>query len=296
MAFERPRTSLDFQTCTYGTSRLQFRGPRPAIDGDYIAFIGGSETFGKFCQRPFPDLVGAALGKPALNLGCLNAGLDVFHDDSAVLEHARRAALRVVQVPGAQNVTNRLYAVHPRRNDRFLKASRALQQLYAEVDFTEFHFTGHLLSALYARDPGRFAVVADELRQAWCGRMASFLARVGGPTVILWISKRTPDDAARGWQLEPRLVDRAMLAGLSAPGRIFVEAVIAPTRDSDLAAMHFDDLEASAAAAMPGPAAHGAIAERLVDALPAPWLTQLRKDPPLQPQRDGSKSGLVARV
>lgn len=241
------------------------------LDQDFITFIGGSETFGKFCARPFADIVGSALGMTALNLGSPNAGLDVFQDDPTVLELARRARLRVVQVPGAQNVTNRMYSVHPRRNDRFLKASRMLQLLYGEVDFTEFHFTGHLLNALYTRDPERFELVAEELRQAWSARMATFLGRIGGPTIVLWMSRRAPGELALLREVEPRLVDDTMLAGLAGAERTIVEVALGPTDDADLAQMHFDDLEAVAAASLPGPSGHALVADRLIAALSEQW-------------------------
>ncbi len=35
---------------------------------------------------------------------------------------------------GAQNLSNRFYAVHPRRNDRFLRASTLMKTIFREVD------------------------------------------------------------------------------------------------------------------------------------------------------------------
>ena len=54
----------------------------------------------------------------------------------------------MIQVSGAQNLSNRFHAVHPRRNDRFLRASTLLKTIYRDVDFTEFNFTRHLLTTL----------------------------------------------------------------------------------------------------------------------------------------------------
>ncbi len=66
--------------------------------------------------------------------------------------------MTVIQVMGAHNMSNRFYAVHPRRNDRFLRASLGCcKTIYPEVDFTEFNFTRHMLTALatHSRGPVR---------------------------------------------------------------------------------------------------------------------------------------------
>jgi len=83
-----------------------------------------------------------------VNLGVLNAGLDVLSSDPAIVAALGQAEAAVLQITSAHNMTNRFYKVHPRRNDRFLKASSVLRTIYPEVDFTEFHFTRHLLSHL----------------------------------------------------------------------------------------------------------------------------------------------------
>ena len=92
-----------------------------------MAFLGGSETYGKFIQDPFPDLVERALGMTCVNLGYMNAGVDAFIHEAEVLSLAAAAEITVIQLMGAQNMSNRLYRVHPRRNDRFLTASSMMK-------------------------------------------------------------------------------------------------------------------------------------------------------------------------
>ena len=71
-------SALDYRPCRYGSSRLLFRGPKKTPKDPYVAFLGGSETYGKFVTSPFPDLTGPDLGVSHINLGCHNAGLDAF--------------------------------------------------------------------------------------------------------------------------------------------------------------------------------------------------------------------------
>ena len=127
----------------------------------------------------------------------MNAGPDAFLGDSGVIEIARQARAVVLQVMGAQNLSNRLYMVHPRRNDRFIAARPALRALYPEVDFTEFHFTHHMLASLLSLSESRFGLVIEELRTAWVARMRALMARLPGDVVLLWIAQHTPRPTMR---------------------------------------------------------------------------------------------------
>jgi hypothetical protein len=261
---------LDYTPCRYGRSRLLFRGPRRAADGSHVAVLGGTETYGKFIDTPYPDLLEQICGRPVLNLGCVNAGVDVFLGDPAVIELCQGAAATVIEITGAQNITNRFYAVHPRRNDRFLRASTMLKSMYRDLDFTEFNFTRHLLAGLAAASPQAFALVEAELKEAWVARMTALLGRIGGPAVLLWLSDHRPgapgtDALMRG---APLLVDAAMLDAL----RPMAAAVVEVVADADelgegFSQMHFSPLDAPAAAEMLGPVVHKRAAQRLAEAL-----------------------------
>lgn len=50
-------TSLEYFPCRYGASKILFRGPQRSLEGEYVAAIGGSETYGKFVEFPYPDLM-----------------------------------------------------------------------------------------------------------------------------------------------------------------------------------------------------------------------------------------------
>jgi hypothetical protein len=46
---------ISYAPCRYGNSRLFFRGPKKSLEGKYITFIGGTETYGKFIPGPSPN-------------------------------------------------------------------------------------------------------------------------------------------------------------------------------------------------------------------------------------------------
>ncbi|MEX5728435.1 hypothetical protein Ga0609869_001788 [Rhodovulum iodosum] len=261
---------LDYAPCRYGQSKLEFRGPARAPAERFVAALGGTETFGKFVALPFPALLEQEIGADVVNLGSVNAGLDSFIEDSAVLALADEAAVRVLQVLGAQNMSNRFYSVHPRRNDRFVRASPLLAAIYPEVDFTEFHFTGHLLTVLRRHCPDRFGIVLAELKTAWTARMRRLGERMAAPTVLLWLGERAPEDAGQGRELcgAPLLVDDGMLDSLRPHfADIVVVRPSAAARGEGTCGMVYPRMSEAAAEALPGPAIHAETALALAPAV-----------------------------
>lgn len=271
MAFEPPGAgALDYLPCRYGESRHLFRGPRRPLAGPYCAALGGSETYGRFVARPWPELVEAALGLPVVNFGLMHAGIDAVLDDETIMAACDGAAAVVVQAVGAHNMTNRFYAVHPRRNDRFLAATPALRALCRGIDFTEFNFTRHLLSALQHRAPDAFARVAEELRAEWVARCRALLRRLRGRAVLLWIARHPPEACADalGPAADPVLVNRAMIEAVRPCAAAVVEVVpSAAVLARGTEGMRFAPLEAPAAEGLPGPAVHAEVARALAPVL-----------------------------
>jgi len=267
MAYENLGESLlDYYPCRYGKSKLLFRGPRRKLDGDYIAFLGSTETYGKYIEVPYPDLTEQLTGVRSVNFGCVNAGADVFLGDLTVLDACAAARLTVLQVMGAQNMSNRFYSVHPRRNDRFLRASALLQRIYREVDFTEFNFTRHLLTTLQALSDERFQLVRQELREAWIARTRTILQKIGGDVVLLWLADHSPDEEwnPEGIGSDPLFVDRGMLLELQPLVKDIVEVVPSASAVAEgTDGMVYSPLEEPAAKELLSLGAHREAAEAL---------------------------------
>ncbi|WP_089270052.1 DUF6473 family protein [Puniceibacterium sediminis] len=258
------QSGLEYYPCRYGRSRVLFRGPRRRLQGDYLAFLGGTETYGRFVNFPYPELVEKEIGQPCVNFGSINAGVDLYMHDAAVLNAIEGARLNIIQVMGAQNMSNRYYSVHPRRNDRFLRASPLLQTLYDDVDFTEFHFNRHLLRHLRQVSEERFEEIAKELRSAWMSRMKYLLGAMRGPSILVWFAPLPPGAPSNGLDGDPLFVDSSMLEALRP--RIATLVVATPSeeaRDMGTDDMVFNDFEAGAAAELMGPRAHEEAAEAL---------------------------------
>ncbi len=270
------RGALDYAPCRYGTSKLLFRGPKGKLDAPFVAFLGGTETYGKFVERPYPRLLQDRIKVGCINFGCINAGVDAYLNDPFVLDACAQAEVAVVQATGAHNMTNRFYSVHPRRNDRFVKASGLLQTIFRDVDFTDFNFTRHLLSTLLELSPDRFDIVRREIQEAWVARMEKLAGRLATKTILLWVADHPPEPEDRaatgGLGTDPLFITAEMIDRVRPYFTEFVQVVPSATaRAIGTAGMHHSPLEAPMAETLPGVQAHEEVARAL-----APAITQLR--------------------
>lgn len=270
--FAAPRSPAPppIRNCRYGDSRLAFRAPRRRLEQDYLLFLGGTDTFGKYIPSPYPMLLEGLMGMACVNMGCVNAGVDAFLKDHTVMMAASQAHAVVMQVMGAHNLSNRFYTVHPRRNDRFLQASDQLRALYPEIDFAEYNFTRHLLHDLRSLGAARFEQVVAELRTAWAARMRAFIADIDRPVVLFWFAGHRPGDVASSDPdgQDPLFIDREVLDQMRGVARLVVECCPHGTpaaRATD--GMVFPAAEARSAENLLGVAAHGQAAASLVGPL-----------------------------
>jgi hypothetical protein len=156
--------------------------------------------------------------------------------------------------------------VHPRRNDRFLEATPRLRRLYPEVDFTEFHFTRHMMRRLADVSPDRFAVLREGLQEVWVARMQALLERIAAPVVLMWFSRHLPGlgHEAAGIADDPAFVSRTMLRAVGARAAQVVEVVISPEACAQgTRGMRFDPMQEAVAADLPGLLAHSEAARAL---------------------------------
>ena len=264
---------LSYSPCRYGMSRIVFRGPRRDLTKPYLAFVGGTETYGKFMESPFPDLVEKGLRRPCVNFGCVNGGVDAFVNDPTIMAACHDADMTVVQIMGANFLSNRFYSVHPRRNDRFLRASTVLQAIYNEVDFSDFNYTRHMLGTLHGLSPERFDIVISELREAWVARMKNMLGQIGPKVVLLWFGRSPMSDDV--WnsvpdplQVDPLFITKSMIDELRPLVLDVVESVPSPVAlQQGTKGMHFSPMQVRAASEMLGVACHHETSNSLTERL-----------------------------
>src|SRR5262245_15980775 len=94
----------------YRLPRISYELRGPAIDpsSPYAVCIGDAQTFGRFCQEPYPALLAKRLGIQVLNLGIGGAGPRLF-DTPAFHKVVNNAAFVVVQTLSAATESNSLF-------------------------------------------------------------------------------------------------------------------------------------------------------------------------------------------
>lgn len=256
-------SASDRQTESGPIRRLNSRDPLVVPEDPFVAVLGGTETYGLYVDTAYPELLAHHTERTVLNLGCMHGGLTLMHDTPELLKIASQSDVTILQIPGAQNISNRLYMVHTRRNDRFLRASPILKSLYPELDFTDFNFTGHLIGGLHDASETSFRRVQEELRTAWVHRMLRVISLIEGDVVLLWMAPRSPDDPADGPDHgEPMFVTREMVEQVLPHSAGLVEVVY--SSDAKGAS---GSVEGARAAALPNQSAHDLAAEKLAQAI-----------------------------
>jgi hypothetical protein len=188
-------------------TRLTFRGPSPeTLDtGDYFTCVGAAQTFGCFCELPFPTLLSQRLNLAALNLGYGGAGPEFFDRHESLDCYINRGKFVIVQVMSGRSQSNSIFECRgleylTRRVDGARVGS---DQGYSDLLFGVPNVSSALLRRVCRRmcprlvvpqliSAGRVKQVVAETRRGWLESYRRFLARIKVPVVLLWFSKRPP--------------------------------------------------------------------------------------------------------
>jgi hypothetical protein len=237
----RDEEVVDYQMCELPGTGLSFRGPQPvSLDaGTYFSCIGAAQTFGCFCERPFPVLLAQRYGLPALNLGYGGAGPFFFLRHPPLLRYLNRSRFVVVQVMSGRSEDNSLfqsggleYLVRRRDGRRFSAAAAWHSVLEGNYYWNKLP-VGKQLARRICRARGRRQAqrLVSENRRNWCRSYRQLLAAIECPKVLFWFSKRSPDlvddfsDVNTLFNEFPHLVTRAMVESLRDACDLYVECV-----------------------------------------------------------------------
>jgi len=102
---------IDYQMFPLGETGLEFRGPQPRslAPDKYWACLGAAQSFGCFCDKPYPLILKEQLSLDVLNLGYGGAGPKFFLKHRELLPYINNARFVVIQVMSARSEDNRLF-------------------------------------------------------------------------------------------------------------------------------------------------------------------------------------------
>jgi hypothetical protein len=193
----------------------------PALIGDeFIACLGSAHTFGRFVQKPYPMLLSQALGVETLNLGFGSAGPSFFLNHPALLEHANRARIVILQVLSGRSQANSLFDLPKYNVQGFNKA------LNRDMGAGEFY------TWLLEQGPEMARTVLAETRKNYVAATRELLRAIRPPKILFWFSTRRPDyteqfelPIRKFFGAFPQFVNRAMIDAIQPLADAYVECV-----------------------------------------------------------------------
>ena len=239
---------IDYEMYRDAGSGLCFRGPRPELSGPhgFFACIGAAQTFGCFCERPFPKLLEQELRLPALNLGYGGAAASFFVQQPGLLELVNQARFVVVQIMSGRSESNRMFEsgglefLRRRSDGAKLSANNAYAELLrAESDTWPLPPRLSRAVRVFA-GPRALRELLAETRHNWVASYRELLRAIRVPKLLLWFSRRAPwyqrterffwwwqryDHANAMLGDYPQLVDQAMVRAIRPYADAYVRCV-----------------------------------------------------------------------
>jgi hypothetical protein len=197
------------------------RGPAlPKIEPkQYFACVGAAQTFGCFCEKPYPYLLQERLGIGALNLGRAGAGPRFFLNDALLMKYINEARFVIVQVMSGRSEDNSLFK------------SGGLEWLTRRSDGAELGAERAWRDLLAGHDAAFVEKIVIETRQNWVNSLQCLLAKIAPPKILFWFAQRGPayteqlNDVHRLFGGFPQLVNAAMMAQVRGGCDQYVECV-----------------------------------------------------------------------
>ena len=171
----------------YDFQGLKLRGSKKLDNTKYIAYIGASQTFGRFCQEPYPNLLGKKLNMGTLNFGIGGIGPTFFLSNQTILEAVNKAELVVIQVLSGRSISNSVFE----SRDGGMLGIRLIdgKKMRSDAVFSQ------LVSGKDKRGLSKEFMenLVKETRENYVSTTIDLLKAIKPPKILLWLSTRTPE-------------------------------------------------------------------------------------------------------
>lgn len=168
---------------SHSRKKLLLRGPRPKTleKNSYFVCIGAAQTFGRFCEKPYPNLLQEKLEIEALNLGYGGAGSSFFlQDNQELLKYINNARFAIIQVMSGRSESNSLFN------------SKGLSALSRVSDGTTISAIEAYKELLQQQDKKFIKKIIAETRNSYCHNYKQLLQNIEIPKILFWFSTRRP--------------------------------------------------------------------------------------------------------
>lgn len=216
---DRPHFAYDLYKIP-GIKDTSFRGPRFNKSKPYVACIGAAQTFGRFCNRPYPAILAEKLGFQFLNLGVGGAG-SLYFDKPPILNLVNKAEFVIVQVLSGRSESNSLF---DNRQTGGLMGIR-------KTDHGLMRFEEFIADLMKRESKERVIEILRETQESFVRNTTRLLQHIHRPKILFWFSNRTPEyheGFGSVWELLgdfPHLVNQSMLNRLARYTDAYVECV-----------------------------------------------------------------------
>ena len=170
----------------YNFQGLELRGPK--LDNTkYIAYIGASQTFGRYCHEPYPSILGKKLNTGTLNFGIGGKGPSYFLKNQTIIEKVNKAELVIIQVLSGRSISNSVF----KSKDGGLHGVRLIDGKNMRAD----DLFSQLMSGKDKRGLSREFMenLVKESRDNYEIATIDLLKAIKPPKILLWFSMRTPE-------------------------------------------------------------------------------------------------------
>jgi hypothetical protein len=218
------RNIIDYKLWVLPDVPEMLRGPRRwSGRKPFLTFLGAAQTFGRFVEHPFPEIVSGVLGADHINFGSAGAGPEYYLKKSATVEYVNRSALCVIQVMSGRSVsTSLLESIGGGGMLKFRDGPRAGTNAMAADAY-------RILVREYGTDSASRQLA--EARQRWISCYNELFDKITVPIALLWMSSRSPDtsadpDAQGNLGEFPHLIGSNELGAIRREGVHLIECVL----------------------------------------------------------------------
>ncbi len=176
------REIVDYQYFPLEDTGLNFRGPQPETleKNQYFVCLGAAQTFGRFCQKPYPKILEHKLKFPSLNLGVGGAGPYYFLKTKPIWDYINKARFAIIQIMSGRSESNSLFD------------SGGLEYLTRRMDQVKIGAGPAYQELIDQKDPKYVKEIIRETRLNWIKNFQILMEKITVPKILFWFSERSP--------------------------------------------------------------------------------------------------------